>query len=122
MSSIVRYDLPKPAWRALHSAFIDVVGSAPLEVGQAFVARVGGSLSFARFMLAINEGRLLNVATIITDENAVEISVAVPVSNGDDWRLFTLHESDHGVTADWLIAAGNFRIDEQLFALLDGEL
>jgi hypothetical protein len=93
-----------------------------MEVGQAFVTRVGGSLDFAHFVLAVNEGRSLNVATTITDDGAVEISVAVPVSNGDDWRLFTLHEADHGVKSEWLIAAGNYRIDEELHALLGGEV
>lgn len=117
----IRYDLPRPAWRALHSGFLDFVGAAPIEIGQAFLIRVGGSFSFAHFMLAINEGRSLTVATTITDDGAVEISVAVPVFNGDDWRLFTLHESDHGVQSEWLIAAGNYRIDEQLHALLNGE-
>jgi hypothetical protein len=114
----IRYDLPRTAWRALHSGFIDFIGSAPMEMGQAFVTRVGGSLSFAHFMLAINEGRSLNIATTITDEGEVQISVSVPVSDADDWKLFTLNEANHGVTAEWLIAAGNFRIDEQLESIL----
>jgi hypothetical protein len=118
--SSVRYDLPRPAWRALHSAFIDVVGAAPLEVGQAFVTRVGGSLDFAHFMLAIHSGRSLTVRTRITDEGRVNIGVAVPVSDGADWQLFTLDQDDHGVTAEWVLTAANFRIDEELHALLDG--
>lgn len=113
-----RYDLPRPAWRTLHSAFLDFLMHSPTEIAEAMTIRIGGSLSFKRFMLAIHEGRSLGISTTVTDESLVEISVYVPVSDGPDWKLFTLNQMNHGVTADWLIDAGNFRIDEQLHSIL----
>lgn len=91
-----------------------------MEVGRAFVVRVGGSLSFAHFMLAVHVGRSLTITTTIDSDGRVSIGVAVPVSDGPDWQLFTLDQDDHGVTAEWLMIAGNYRIDEELHALLNG--
>lgn len=113
-----RYDLPRPTWRALHSAFLDWLMQSPAEIVEAMSVRLGGSFSFKRFMLAIHEGRSLGISTTVTDESLVEISVYVPVSDGDDWKLLTLNQMNHGVTVDWLISAGNFRIDEQLHSIL----
>ena len=113
-----RYDLPRLTWRALHSAFIDFVNVSPAEVGIALLNRVGGDMSFRHFVLAINEGRSLNVVTTIDEHAGVQISINVPVSDGPDWKLFTLDEANHGAGAEWLLAAGNFRIDEQLQSIL----
>jgi hypothetical protein len=119
MNVQTRYDLPWPAWRALHSRFIDFVLDCPYEMQQALEIRLGGDVGFARFMLGIHVARVLNVATTI-DGNGVRLGIAIPVSDGPDWILFQLSQREHGVEPEWLITAGAYRIDEELAAMLDG--
>jgi hypothetical protein len=119
MKAQTRYDLPWPAWRALHSRFIDFVLDCPYEMQQALEIRLGGDVGFARFMLAIHVARVLNVATTIGDDG-VRLGISIPVSDGPDWILFELSQRQHGVDPDWLLAAGAQRIDEELEAMLDG--
>jgi hypothetical protein len=115
----VRYDLPRHTWRALHSAFVDYAVNAPVNVQAALLGRIGGDIAFERFMLAVHHAHVLNVSTTLTD-NVVLIGVSIPVSDGPDWVLFVLEQRDHGVDPEWLIAAGLYRVDEQLDVMLGG--
>ncbi|MDP1879090.1 MAG: hypothetical protein Q8M17_16195 [Actinomycetota bacterium] len=120
--SATRYDLPHHAWRALYGAYVDyLLGTLP-EMRDALVDRLGGQVGFAHWMLAIHDKRLLNVTTTV-DGPEVRVSVSVPVQGrGPDMILFTLTGHEIGAGADWLLAAGSLRIDDELVALLgDGE-
>jgi hypothetical protein len=113
-----RYDLPWFTWRALHSGFLDFAIQVPQPMQDAFIIRLGGDFSFARFMLAVHVANALNITTIV-DGDEILIGVAVPVTDGPDWVLFTLDQKQHGATAEWLMTAGSVRIDEQIDELLN---
>ena len=120
MSETVRYDLPLHTWRALHSGLVDWLMRAPLEVQTAVLNRLGDNMDFRRFVTAVNRERVLNVNTLIDDNNQVLIGVSVPVSDGADWVLFQLDPRSHGAELDWLLAAGAYRLDEQIESLIGG--
>ena len=115
-----RYDLPWHAWRALHSALVSFVIVAPEPMQDALQVRLGGDFGFARFMLALHDARVLNLATQI-DGDQVNLGIAVPVRDGADLVLCWLDQRQHGVDLSWLMAAGRMRIDDEVTALLNGQ-
>lgn len=117
MDKSPRYDLPWPAWRALHSALITFVIGAPEPMADALRIRLGGDFTFARFILATLDTCVLNVATRVEDD-LVYLGIAVPVRDGNDLVLCWLDQRHHGVDVDWLMTAGRMRIDGELDALL----
>jgi hypothetical protein len=113
-----RYDLPWHTWRALHSEFVTFTLGSPEIFMEALVMRLGGDLSFERFMLGIHLAQVLNVSTIV-DDNGVRIGIAIPVHDGPDWVLFTLDQAHHGADAEWLMTAGRDRLETELATMLD---
>jgi len=121
--SSVRVDLPAAAWRAIHSGFMDYLITVDPTIGGALMTRLGGQLRFEFLMLAIHESRLF-VPHIRLDEvtGEVLIGLSVPTTEGGQWVMFTMDGHPYGVTPEWLMTAGNYRIDEELASILGGEL
>ena len=121
--SSVRVDLPPAAWRAMHSAFVDYLLSAPPEVSGALMSRLGGELQFESMMLAIHNSRTYEPHILLDEASGkVLIGLAVPVADGPHWTLFAFDGKPYGVDSAWVDVAGRFRLDEALDEILGGEL
>ncbi len=121
--SSVRVDLPPAAWRALHSGFLDYVLTVEPVIGGALMTRLDGQLRFEFLMLAIHDAQLF-VPHIRLDEasGGILIGLSVPTNTGGQWVLFTMDGQPYGVTDEWIKSAGNYRLDEELSAILGGEV
>lgn len=116
-----RIDLPRHAWRALHSAFMDWLLQVPSEISHAMMNRLGSQVTFQHWLLAIHHYRLLDVYVRVDEADQVRVGIRVPVTNGDDWLLFDLTGDEAGVDPDWLMTAGRIRIDDELDQLLGSD-
>lgn len=113
-----RIDLPRHAWRALHSAWIDWLLVAPVEISQAMANRIGSQVGFEHFMLAIHDTQRLDVYVRVDESDAVRVGIRVPVIDGEDWLLFDMTGKEAGVDPEWLMTAGRMQLDDELAELL----
>lgn len=113
-----RIDLPRHAWRALHSGFMDWMLQVPAEISHAMMNRLGSQVSFEHFMLAVHLYQKLDVYVRVDEADQVRVGIRVPVIDGDDWLLFDMRGQEAGVDPDWLMIAGRLRIEDELEQLL----
>lgn len=105
-------------YRALHSFLVDALLAFPCEVRDAIVARLDG-LSFVRFLMAIDDGRL--VIRVRLHDDAPVVSVSVPTTTGDTFDLVVAQGTALGVDGAALMLEQRLRLQAALDDVVRGD-